>query len=346
MPPNADQSLLGYVDHSQCNCLNESAGHTLKSIMQSHKEPGSYLLSDVDEQLLLNVSFHQMVRIKALRVHSHKSSQGPLIVNILVNRPSIGFEDVQDAQESEIAQMVRLSEEDVRVGKQIPLRFVRFQSVNSVHLFIKSNQGGSDETRIDELDFFGSLAQSVLDRKIKFISQIAYLISRKNTGTGDPPGLNAIPSALNSELLDVAVGLACSSMVILHRETLLLFSKTTFEVAMITAPLMVVDWLNNWPIGLKLNRELSKFCSQTFLVLISSWNYWLPSILEVALYGFAYLGLLGALTLVAFTADVTQVATLHLHMCHVIVTTAVHGLRLSTSTLWNLFQGIVILCTG
>ena len=37
--------------------------------------------------------------------------------------------------------------------------------------------------------------------------------------------------------------------------------------------------------------------------------------------------------------DVIQVATLHLHMCHVIVTTVVYGLRLSTSTLWNLFQG-------
>jgi len=184
------------VDHLQSNCLNESAGHTLKSITQSHKAPGSYLLSDVDEQLLLNVSvslalyvcenhlescpqFHQMVRIKALRVHSHESSQGPLVIKLLVNQPSIGFEDVQDAQEPEVAQVVQLSEEDVRVGKPIPLRFVRFQSVNSVHvsvsllrnvdalkpdlfsqkLFVKSNQGGSDETRVDELDFFGTLAQ-------------------------------------------------------------------------------------------------------------------------------------------------------------------------------------------
>jgi len=148
------------VDHLQSNCLNESAGRTLKSIMQSDKAPGSYLLSDVDEQLLLNVSFHQMVRIKALRVHSHEPSRGPLVVKVLVNQPSIGFEDVQDAQEPEVAQVVQLSEEDVRVGKPIPLRFVRFQSVNSVHLFVKSNQGGSDETRIDELDFIGTLAQS------------------------------------------------------------------------------------------------------------------------------------------------------------------------------------------
>jgi len=148
------------VDYLQSNCLNEAAGHTLESIVRPHKQPGSYLLSDVDEQLLLNVSFHQTVRIKALRVLSHEPSKGPFTVKILVNRPSIGFEDVQEAQESEVAQVVQLSEEDIRVGKPIPLRFVRFQSVNSVHLFVTSNQGDSDETRIDELDFFGNLAQS------------------------------------------------------------------------------------------------------------------------------------------------------------------------------------------
>ena len=41
--------------------------------------------------------------------------------------------------------------------------------------------------------------------------------------------------------------------------------------------------------------------------------------------------------------DVIQVATLHLHMCYVIVTTVVYGLRLSTSTLWNLFQGMIFI---
>jgi len=135
--------------------------------------------------------FHQTVRIKALRVHSHEPSQGPLVVKVLVNQPSIGFEDVQDAQEPEVAQVIQLSEEDVRVGKPVPLRFVRFQSVSSVHvsihlprdldvlepdlfsqqLFVKSNQGGLDETRIDGLDFFGTLAQSYGNRHTSDIVQ-------------------------------------------------------------------------------------------------------------------------------------------------------------------------------
>ena len=91
--------------------------------------------------------FHQTVRIKALRVQSREPSQGPLVVKVLVNRPSIGFEDVQDSEEPEVAQMIQLSEEDVRDGKQIPLRFVRFQSVNSVHVS-KSNTRWIHWTRL------------------------------------------------------------------------------------------------------------------------------------------------------------------------------------------------------
>lgn len=51
-----------------------------------------------------------------------------------MNRPSAGFEDVQDAQEPDVSQVLELSQEDVTIGRRVPLRFVRFQSVNSIHV--------------------------------------------------------------------------------------------------------------------------------------------------------------------------------------------------------------------
>lgn len=50
-------SLLEYLDLSQLNCLNEAEDHTFKSIVssKSRNATGSYLLSDADEQLLLNI---------------------------------------------------------------------------------------------------------------------------------------------------------------------------------------------------------------------------------------------------------------------------------------------------
>ncbi|TRM59484.1 PITH domain-containing protein [Schizophyllum amplum] len=155
---SADTSLLDLLDLSQLNCLNESDEHTLKSILGGKtrsRDSSQYLLSDADEQLVLNITFNQAVRIRSLVIHTANAEEGPKAIKLLVNRPNIGFEDVEDASEGEVAQTLELSEADVREGKPIPLRFVRFQAVNSLHIFVASNQSGADETRIDAVDVFG-----------------------------------------------------------------------------------------------------------------------------------------------------------------------------------------------
>jgi PITH domain len=51
------RSLLEYLDLSQLNCLNEVEEHNLKSILstKTRNTTDSYLLSDTDEELLLNI---------------------------------------------------------------------------------------------------------------------------------------------------------------------------------------------------------------------------------------------------------------------------------------------------
>lgn len=41
-------------------------------------------------------------------------------------------------------------------GNPIPLKFVKFQSVQNIQLFIKDNQSGGEVTQIDHLAFYGS----------------------------------------------------------------------------------------------------------------------------------------------------------------------------------------------
>ncbi|KZT29304.1 DUF1000-domain-containing protein [Neolentinus lepideus HHB14362 ss-1] len=158
-------SLLEFVNNSQTTCLNESFEHGIKSILSSKKKNTSdaYLLSDADEQLLLNISFNQTVRVRSIVIKSTNASQAPQEIKILVNRSSVGFEDVQDAKEPEIAQALNLTEEQVTEGQQIPLRFVRFQTVNSIHIFVASNHGGEDETRIDAVDILGVPVETTKD---------------------------------------------------------------------------------------------------------------------------------------------------------------------------------------
>ena len=120
--------------------------------------------------------FHQSVRVRSVVLQTSDPDMAPKTLKLIVNRPSLAFNDVEDADEKDFAQVIELSDVDVKEGRRVPLRFVRFQSVNSLHasrpplwlhlsdeifisvnqIFVASNQGGADETRIDALDLYGT----------------------------------------------------------------------------------------------------------------------------------------------------------------------------------------------
>jgi hypothetical protein len=149
-------SLLEFLDLSQLNCLNESTAHTLKSILQDKKlnTSDSYCESDADEQLLLTITFNQAVKVRSIVLKSTVQDKAPKSVScswfivstthafksclkqikLLINRPSIGFEDVENASDKEVAQILELKLADIQSEQPIPLRFVRFQKVNSLHV--------------------------------------------------------------------------------------------------------------------------------------------------------------------------------------------------------------------
>jgi len=147
-------SLLEFLDSTQLNCLNEAPQHGIKKILSREKTVSdSFLKSDVDEQLLLNIYFNQAVRVRSIVIQSSDSASGPKDIKLFTNRPSIGFEDVEDDKEA--SQIFSLTKDDVKDGKKIPVKFVRFQSVNSLHIFVASNQDDEEETKIDSLNIFG-----------------------------------------------------------------------------------------------------------------------------------------------------------------------------------------------
>ena len=78
--------------------------------------------------------FNQAVRIKSIVLHTANSQEGPKLIKLLINRSALGFEDVDDAKEPEAALVQELPEDTVKEGRQIDLKFVRFQSVTSLHV--------------------------------------------------------------------------------------------------------------------------------------------------------------------------------------------------------------------
>ncbi|KAI1790710.1 PITH domain-containing protein [Ganoderma leucocontextum] len=186
-----ETSLLEYLDTPQLTCLNENPQHAFKPIVaEKRRNTGdSYILSDADEQLLLNIPFNQTVKIRAIAIQSSNIAQAPRKIRLVTNRPSINFEDVED--DHSVIQEIDLSEDDVREGKRIDLRFVRFQSVSSLHIFVVSNQGGGDETRIDAIDVFGMAVMCV--RHVLFF-QLAIALAHSSIcrGTKNVSGLRKV----------------------------------------------------------------------------------------------------------------------------------------------------------
>ncbi|KLO17988.1 DUF1000-domain-containing protein [Schizopora paradoxa] len=150
----ADISLIPNFDPSQLNCLNEASAHTLKEMIKS---PNAYLESDADEQLILNIHFLQKVRVKSITLRTSEAAkdQAPKDILLFINKPSLGFEDVED--NTAVIQKITLSPEDAVKGASIPLRYVKFQNVHSLHIFVSTNAGDAETTRIDSLDVVGSL---------------------------------------------------------------------------------------------------------------------------------------------------------------------------------------------
>jgi len=161
---SGEVSLLEHLDMPQVTCLNEEDDHTLKAILAAKKKNSSttaYIASDADEQLLLNITFNQTVRVRSIVLQTANSDQAPRTIKLLANRPAIGFEDVDG--DSDVAQTIELTPEQARNGQRIPLRYVRFQAVNSLHIFVESNQSGAEQTRIDAVDIFGIPVVGVRD---------------------------------------------------------------------------------------------------------------------------------------------------------------------------------------
>jgi PITH domain len=72
--------------------------------------------------------------VRGISIKCSQDSQAPKLIKIAVNNPNIGFDEVQDAEEPQVAQIIELDAETVTSGNVIPLRFVRFQSVLSLHV--------------------------------------------------------------------------------------------------------------------------------------------------------------------------------------------------------------------
>ncbi|EUC62225.1 N-acetylglucosaminyl transferase component Gpi1 [Rhizoctonia solani AG-3 Rhs1AP] len=103
-----------------------------------------------------------------------------------------------------------------------------------------------------------------------------------------------------------------------------------------------LHWLDNWPIGLKLNTELSGFLCASFSTSIDYWEYTFKMVtpyFPLALYCIGSTGILGTTMVLSLISDVLGILTFHTYICYLLATTVFSRLLKLIGSLFNLFRG-------
>ncbi|KAJ2743254.1 hypothetical protein GGI20_003882 [Coemansia sp. BCRC 34301] len=141
--------LTRLVLRKQSECLNQSDDNPLENVFT---EGDSVLESDVDEQLVLHIAFNQPIKLHSIMIRA-PADKAPKNIKIFANRMDIGFDD---ADASEATQEIALTEDVYKKGGVVNLRYVRFQNVSSLSIYVADNLGGDDVTAISQLAFIGT----------------------------------------------------------------------------------------------------------------------------------------------------------------------------------------------
>ncbi|CDP08529.1 unnamed protein product [Coffea canephora] len=158
--------LLDFVDWSGVECLNQSSTHSLpNALKQGYREDeGLVLESDADEQLLIYIPFNQVVKLHSIIIKGPEE-EGPKTVKLFSNREHMGFSNVNDFPPSDTAV---LSEDNLK-GKPVILKYVKFQNVRSLTVFVEDNQSGSDITKVEKIVLCGTTVETTDMKALKKI---------------------------------------------------------------------------------------------------------------------------------------------------------------------------------
>lgn len=138
-------------------CLNQEAQHPIDNALQAGTD--AFCQSDADHQLLINVEFQQQVKLACINLKGVDAETAPKNVKIFVNQPHFGFEDAED---HEATQDVELTAEESTSDAKTELKFVKFQRVNTLQIFIAENQEDAEYTKLKSLQFFGTTGENTV----------------------------------------------------------------------------------------------------------------------------------------------------------------------------------------
>nr|XP_043616876.1 PITH domain-containing protein At3g04780 [Erigeron canadensis] len=158
--------LVDFIDWTGVECLNQNTTHPYpNALKQGYREDeGLNLESDADEQLLIYIPFTQVIKLHSI-VITGPNDEGPQTVKLYTNKEHMGFSNVSDYPPSDT---LSLSLENLK-GKPVVLKYVKFQNVRSLTIFIEDNHSGSDMTKVQKIILHGMTVETTDMKGLKKI---------------------------------------------------------------------------------------------------------------------------------------------------------------------------------
>ena len=128
-----------------------------------------WIESDTDEQLMLFIPFQSTIKLQSLHITSIPSSSEdddeapmrPKTIQFFTNRSTVlGFDEAEDTPATQKLEL-KDSDWDQKTGTaKVELRFVKFQNISSLVIFVADGEGDGEKTRIDRIRLFGETGET------------------------------------------------------------------------------------------------------------------------------------------------------------------------------------------
>ncbi|KAI1420693.1 thioredoxin [Xylaria sp. FL1777] len=150
------------TDFSVRTLFNKSKPSSLDKGPNTSDEK-DWVESDTDEQLLLFTPFNSATKLHTLQLTSlpptddddDETPMRPRTIKLFTNRPhNLGFDEADDIDPT---QTIEIGEADWNSNgtASLPLRFVRFQNITSLVIFVVDGDGDSEKVRLDRVRLIG-----------------------------------------------------------------------------------------------------------------------------------------------------------------------------------------------
>jgi hypothetical protein len=138
--------------------------------------------SDTDAQLMIFVPFQSTIKLHSLQITSFADRDEdedddeiparPQRIELYTNRPhTLGFEEAEDIPATQVIELKAEDWDTKTKTATVELRFVKFQNITSLVIFVVDAEGGGERTRIDRIRLVGESGEKRTMGKLQKVGE-------------------------------------------------------------------------------------------------------------------------------------------------------------------------------